>query len=88
MIVQTCRKCNSPNIRKNGHTKSGRQKYHCKDCNFYSTLDLKEMELQEKSNLIEKLFLERVSQRAIARITGVSHPIVAKILKKSCSSNR
>ncbi len=45
MIKITCKKCNSPNIRKNGRTKSGRQKYHCKDCNFYSTLDLKKMNI-------------------------------------------
>jgi len=88
MINITCRKCNSKNISKNGHTKSGRQKYHCKTCNFYSTLDLKSDELNEKSKLIEKLFQERISQRGIARITGVSEPTIAKRLKKSRSNNR
>ncbi len=88
MIKITCRKCNSPNIRKNGHTKSGRQKCHSRDCNFYSTLNLKKMELEEKSELIEKLYQERLSQKAISRITGISHPILSKILKKSCTSDR
>jgi len=86
MIRISCRICKSPNIRKNGHTKSGRQKYHCKACNFYGTLDLKKDELKEKSKLIEKLYQERISQRGIVRITGVSHPTVIKILKKSCST--
>jgi len=36
----------------------------------------------EKTELIEKLFLERLSQRAIARITGVSYPTIVKIIKK------
>lgn len=82
MIKLNCRKCGSPHIRKNGRTRSGRQKYHCKNCNFYSTLDLKKTELMEKTELIEKLFLERLSQRAIARITGVSYPTIVKIIKK------
>lgn len=88
MIKITCRKCGSPKLRKNGHTKSGRQKFHCKECHFYGTLDLKKDELIEKYKIIEKLHLERISQRGIARITGVSQPTIANILKKRGSQNR
>src|SRR5215213_8881229 len=40
MTVITCRRCGSVNLRKNGHTPSGQQKFHWKDCNAYGTPDL------------------------------------------------
>ncbi len=88
MISMICRRCEGYNIRRNGHTKSGRQKYHCKDCNFYGTLNLKKEELEEKSKLIEKLYQENLSQRGIVRVTGVSRPTVARILKKSLVNSK
>jgi transposase-like protein len=83
MIAITCRRCGSVNLRKNGHTPSGQQKFHCKDCNAYGTLDTKEQERAHKQATVEKLHLERLSQRAIARTTGMSRMTVAAILKKS-----
>jgi len=59
MITITCRICDSYEIKKNGHTKSGQQKYHCYSCGFYGTLYTKENEKKIKHNLIEKLHLER-----------------------------
>ena len=82
MITITCRHCDSPNIIKNGRTKSGQQKYHCKTCSFYGTLDTKEKERAEQRHLVEKLHHERVSQRGIARITGLSRNTIIKLLKK------
>ena len=83
MIVITCRRCGSVNLRKNGHTPSGQQKFHGKDCNAYGTLDTKQQEPAHKQATVEKLHLERLSQRAIARTTGMSRMTVAAILKKS-----
>lgn len=82
MIAIRCRRCDSANLRKNGHTPSGQQKFHCKDCNAYGTLDTKEQERAHKQATVEKLHLERLSQRAIARTTGMSRMTVAAILKK------
>ena len=82
MIVITCRRCGSVKLRKNGHTKSGQQKFHCTDCNTYGTLDTKEQERALKQATVEKLHLERLSQRAIARTTGMSRMTIAAILKK------
>jgi transposase-like protein len=70
-------------MRKNGHTPSGQQKFHCKDCNAYGTLDTKDQEREQRRTTVEKLRLERLSQRAIARTTGLSRMTVASILKKN-----
>jgi transposase-like protein len=83
MIAITCRRCGSVNLRKNGHTRSGQQKFHCKDCNAYGTLDTKDQERAHKQATVEKLHLERLSLRGIARTTGMSRMTVAAILKKS-----
>ena len=82
MIGIPCRKCGSINIRKNGRTKDGAQKYHCKDCNFFGTLITQEEKQKEKEELIEKLICERVSQRGIARLAGVSRNRVILLIKK------
>jgi len=48
MIAIRCRRCGSLNLRKNGRTATGQQKFHCKDCNAYDTLDTKEHERAHK----------------------------------------
>jgi hypothetical protein len=83
MIAFTCRRCGSTQLRKNGHTASTQQKFHCKACNFYGTLDTKDQERAHRRATVEKLRLERLSQRAIARTVGMSRSTVATILKKS-----
>ena len=85
MIAHTCRRCDSTALVKNGHTRSGQQKMRCKDCNFSSTLELQDLERRLKEEQVEKLSLERMSQRAIARITGVSRMTIAKLQKKLAS---
>jgi transposase-like protein len=85
MVTITCRHCDSSNIIRNGRTKSGQQKYYCKACSFCGTLDTKDEERIEKKQLVEKLHREQVSQRGIARITGLSRNTIAKILKQSHS---
>jgi len=82
MITIPCRKCGSVNIRKNGLTKAGSQKYHCKACDFYGTLTTLEEKQKEKECLIEKLLCERISQRGIARLAGVSRNKVIYMIKK------
>jgi len=82
MIDIPCRKCGSINIRKNGKTEGGAQKYHCRDCNFYGTLVTQEEKQKIKEELIEKLLCERLSQRGIARLVGVSRNRVISVIKK------
>jgi len=82
MINISCRKCGSINIRKNGLTNGGAQKYHCKACKFYGTLVTQEDKQKKKEELIEKLLYEGVSQRGIARTVRVSRNRVISAVKK------
>jgi insertion element IS1 protein InsB len=77
-----CKKCGSLNTVKNGRTRHGNQQYHCRDCGVYTTTDASEQQRQEKMELVEKLHQERVSQRGIARVTGVSRPTIIAWLRK------
>jgi len=85
MINIPCRKCGSINIRKNGTTAGGAQKYHCKACNFYGTLVTQEEKQKKKEELIEKLLCERVSQCGIARAVRISRNRVISHIKKKKS---
>ena len=82
MIALPCRKCGSTNIAKNGHTKAGTQKYYCKSCGFSGSLMTKDNERTQRRELVEKLHLERVSQRGIARLLGISRTTIIAMLKK------
>jgi transposase-like protein len=89
MIAMKCRRCGSENIRKNGTTPAGRQKIHCKNCNFYSTSDIKTGERESRLKTAETLQMERISQRGIARSLRMSRTTIRKNLKKShCSDFR
>ena len=55
---------------------------YCKACHFSSALELQDLERRLKEEQVEKLSLERMSQRAIARTTGVSRMTIAKLQKK------
>jgi transposase-like protein len=81
-----CKKCGSTNVKKNGLNTAGRQKYHCKACGIYTTTDDAARERAAKEALVEKLHLERVSQRGIARVTGMSRSTIIKQLKKRPSA--
>jgi len=48
----------------------------------FRTFNTKENERNNKEAVIQKLFLERMSQRGIARVVGVSRKTVANYLKK------
>jgi transposase-like protein len=82
MITIPCRKCGSTDVRKNGLTGGGAQKYHCNTCGFYGTLITQEDKQKKKEELIEKLLSERMSQRGIARLVGVSRNRVVALIKK------
>jgi transposase-like protein len=78
-----CKKCGSENVVKNGRTKHGHQQYHCRECGVYTTTDTQEQKRQAQMELVERLHNERVSQRGIARVTGVSRPTIIAWLRKN-----
>ena len=54
----------------------------CNDCGFASTLNTQNQQRAFREQQVEKLSLERLSQRAITRSTGISRMTVAKIQRK------
>jgi len=51
---------------------------------MYTTTEDAARERATKEALVEQLQLERVSQRGIARVTGMSRSTIIKRLKKRC----
>jgi transposase-like protein len=85
MAAFVCKKCGSAAVIKNGRDSAGRQKYHCKTCGIHTTTADAASEYAAKVTLMEQLHHERVSQRGIARITGLSRSTIIKHLKKKSS---
>lgn len=87
MITETktyvCRKCQSTNLKKNGTTRHGKQKFACKDCGAYGSLELTPFYTQEEKDQILKAYQERSSMRGIQRIFGTSPRILKQWLKKN-----
>ncbi len=86
IIVNHCTKCQSENIVKNGKTKAGRQKYHCKACGAYGTLNPSVEYTAERKAEILRAYHERSSLRGIERTFGVARQTVAKWLKEKADS--
>ena len=77
-----CGKCGSTALRKNGHSK-GKAKYLCTACRHQAVFEPAAPRKAAQYAQVEKLLVERVSQRAIVRLTGVARMTVAKLAKKS-----
>ncbi|MFY8000922.1 MAG: transposase-like zinc-binding domain-containing protein [Candidatus Kapaibacteriota bacterium] len=84
MITESycCHACQSTNIVRNGHTASGKQRYHCKDCGVTRVLVPKPKLTAEAVACLERSNSERMSYRAMGRIFTVSHVTVFNHLKK------
>ena len=77
-----CGKCGSEAVRKNGSRK-GKAKYQCTACRYQALFEPAAVSKAVQYAQVEKLLLERVSQRAIVRLTGVSRPTIVRLAKKS-----
>ncbi|RIY04156.1 transposase-like zinc-binding domain-containing protein [Hymenobacter rubripertinctus] len=78
----TCGKCSSADLRKNGSRKE-QPKYQCKACRHQALFEPAAARKAAQYAQVEKLLVERVSQRAIVRLTGVARPTIVKLAKKS-----
>jgi transposase-like protein len=56
-----------------------KQKYKCRECNKQFVLNPEKHISEEKKSIIDKLLLEKISLRGIARSVGVCWRLVAKI---------
>jgi insertion element IS1 protein InsB len=78
IITHHCPKCGSDNMVKNGHDYKGAQKYPCKACGSYGTLQAQQGYRSATRAQVKRAVLERVSLRGIARIFGLSRRTVAR----------
>ncbi len=74
-----CPKCHSSVLIKSGFI-SGKQRYKCKSCNYYFTLNNRGVS-RENKKLAFHLYLEGFSMREISRIIGVSDVAVGKWIR-------
>ena len=73
-VIKTCPCCGSQNIIKNGKDYKGSQKYHCKNCDSYGTLDPKPKGYSDEfKKMVIRAYYERVSIQGIRRIFGIHH---------------
>ncbi len=70
---RVCPTCGSYHLIKNGSIHNGKPKHQCKNCGRQFVANpIKTIILSETKQLIDKLLLERISLRGIARVTQVS----------------
>jgi insertion element IS1 protein InsB len=82
-IQHHCRKCGSTSIVKNGHNRSGRQQYRCKDCRAIGVLMPKPPRYSDaRREEVLRAYQERPSMRGISRIFGVARTTLAAWIKK------
>ena len=68
-----CPSCGSTQIINNGKIHNRKDKYECKKCNYQFVKNpSKRIVTQQEKDLIDKLLLERISLRGIARLVDIS----------------
>jgi hypothetical protein len=63
---------------RNGHDYKGDQKYHCKACESYGTLQAQPGYDERTCAQVKQVVLERISWRGIERLFGISRRTVAE----------
>ncbi len=87
-ITKPCPHCGSIDLVSNGHNKkNGKQKYHCKGCGKYGTLDAAPVYSEERKEEILKAYFERSSMRGIERVFGVARQTVSAWLKQQAQKH-
>lgn len=66
-----CPRCQLSHSKRNGHTHYGKQNYQCTACHRQFVQDSQRIDSETRS-LVKRLLLERLSLRAICRVTGIS----------------
>ncbi len=70
-----CPTCKSDLLKKNGHTRHGKQNYRCVECGKQCSQDSESNLISEQTKeLVRRALLEKVSLNGICRIFNVSMP--------------
>ena len=82
-IIVCCSHCGSENLKRNGHSPNGKQKYYCKDCKKQSRENPTPYAYpKERREEILRSYEERSSLRGLTRTFGVARNTVSVWLKK------
>ncbi len=82
IVTYTCSRCESPNIVRNGHDYKGSQKYHCKDCGRYGTLNAQYGYDAPTQAQVKRGVLERLSLRGMERMVAISRRTIHRWLTR------
>lgn len=80
IVTYACTGCESPNIVRNGHDYKGSQKYHCKDCGRYGTLNAQRGYDAPMQKQVKRGVLERLSLRGLERLFSLSRRTILRWL--------
>ncbi len=86
MISVLCQHCGSEQLKRDGKSAAGKQRFKCGGCSRRSCENPYRGRPAEKEAQVLALHLERTSQRGISRALKVSRVTVAHLLKKRLSS--
>jgi len=81
IITYECPRCGSLDLVKNGRDYKGDQKFHCKSCDRYGTLQAQKGYSARRREQVKRAVLERVSLRGIGRIFKMSRHTVSQWLQ-------
>ena len=82
IITHACPHCGSSKLVKNGRDYKGAQKFHCKACGRYGTVNAQAGYTASTHQLIQRAVSERLSLRGIERLFGISRRTVHRWLEK------
>jgi insertion element IS1 protein InsB len=82
IITYACPRCRSSDLVKNGHDYKGAQKFRCKACGRYGTLDAQSGYDGQTRHIIHQAVRERLSLRGIERVFSLSRRTVSRWLKQ------
>lgn len=86
-ITYVCTRCGSTNIVKNGKDYKGSQKFHCKDCHKYGTLEPRGRAYPQRvKDLALRIYRERASMRGVARALGIARQTLARWIKEAAAN--
>ena len=81
IVTHKCPRCGSADLVKNGHDYKGDQKFHCKSCDRYGTLNAQKGYSREIQQRVKQAVMERVSRHGIERIFGIARQTVSRWLQ-------
>jgi transposase-like protein len=82
-MAAACTKCGSSNLCRNGKTSGGKQKYACKECGAYGSLNPTDRAYSaDERAAILAAYRGQASLRSIERVFGVARQTVARWVKK------